>query len=137
MALTVSIYRDARLRGDCTNGGISGLEAGNVGLTLMNVNGPDDEPREGFPPALLVPHLCFGEQKGRRLARIVPAVHAPNDVELGACEWVPASGWAMFGGNYAATSDSRFWEKLREVLELEPHEFTGTNGAVPIHDRFE
>lgn len=137
MALTVSIFRDARLRGDCTNNGISGSNRGAVGLTLMNVDGPDKEPRDGYPPALLVAHLPFGEQKGRRLVRIVPAVFAPNDVELGASPWIPASGWAMFGGNYAATSDSRFWEKLREILELEPHEFTGTNGAVPIHDRYE
>ena len=37
----------------------------------------------------------------------------------------------MMGGNYAATSDSRFGEAVRKRI--------GPNfyGAVPIHDRFE
>lgn len=37
----------------------------------------------------------------------------------------------MMGGNYGATSDSRFGRKIEEILG---HKFYG---ALPIHDRFE
>ena len=37
----------------------------------------------------------------------------------------------MMGGNYAATSDSRFSDKVEQMLG---HHFYG---AVPIHDRVE
>jgi hypothetical protein len=37
----------------------------------------------------------------------------------------------MMGGNYAATSDSRFSDKIEEMLGH------GFYGAVPIHDRVE
>jgi hypothetical protein len=39
--------------------------------------------------------------------------------------------WTMMGGNYAATSDSRFSDKIEEMLGH------GFYGAVPIHDRVE
>ena len=37
----------------------------------------------------------------------------------------------MFGGNYGATSDSRFSEKVEEMMG------SSFYGAVPIHDRVE
>jgi hypothetical protein len=37
----------------------------------------------------------------------------------------------MMGGNYAATSDSRFSDKIEEMLGVHFY------GAVPIHDRVE
>jgi hypothetical protein len=39
----------------------------------------------------------------------------------------------MFGGNYASSSDSRFGEAGRNMLE-QPEAFIG---AIPIHDRYE
>lgn len=124
MALTISIFRAARFP-DCTNGGISGAERGAKGLCLMNVSGPDREPSDDYPAALLVKHTPFGDHDGRRLCRIVPAV-------LEAGQWVPARGWHMMGGNYGACSDSRFGEAVRELLGVEFY-----NGAIPIHDRTE
>ena len=40
-------------------------------------------------------------------------------------------GGSMMGGNYAATSDSRFSDKIEQMLG---HHFYG---AIPIHDRVE
>lgn len=124
MALTISIFRAARFP-DCTNGGISGAERGAKGLCLMNVVGPDRTPSDDYPPALLVEHVPFGRDDGRRLVRIVPA-------ELIGGEWRVAPGWWMMGGNYGACSDSRFGEHVRELLGVQFY-----NGAVPIHDRRE
>lgn len=127
MGLHVSIYRPARF-GDCTNGGISSRERDAKGLCLVNVNGPFD-PSDEYPAALLIEHLPFGPEKGRRLAQVVPA-------ELEAGAWKPAPGWWMFGGHYAATSDSRMGEKIREILQLEPDEFPASD-AIKIMDRRE
>lgn len=127
MGLIASIYRDAR-GGDCTNGGVSGRDRGAVGLCLVNVDGPF-KPCDEYPPAMLVEHLPFGPDKGRRLCRVVPC-----EQDAGG-EWRPSPGWMMFGGNYCATSDSRFGEHVRELLQLDPHEFH--TGAIPIHDRTE
>jgi hypothetical protein len=45
-------------------------------------------------------------------------------------EWIEAPGWWMMGGNYAATSDSRFSDAIEAI--------GGTRGmAVKIHDRIE
>lgn len=124
MGLTVEIYRAAERNCDCTNGGISGATQGAAGLCLVNVDGPF-HPRADYPPALLVKHAPFGDEPGRRMVRIVPAVPDGHG-------WKPAPGWAMMGGNYAATSDSRFGHKIRELLDG-----AYFYGAVPIHDRYE
>lgn len=101
--LIVSVYR--RRGGDCTLGGITSTHDE---LTLMNASGPF-EPRDERPPVVIVPGPA-GDPTA------FPAV------QRGA-EWVKAPGSWAFGGNYVATSDSRF----REV--------TSFYGAVPVHDR--
>lgn len=111
MGLTVYVYRSDL--GDCTNGGISS-RAGS--LCLINVEGPS-EPSDLAPAALLMPH----SPTGKPYARIVPA--GPDGE--------PAPGWWMMGGNYAASSDSRFREAVDATLG---HAFYG---AIPIHDRQE
>ena len=100
MGLRVSIYRDSGSDYDCTNGGISSKF---TELTLINVPGPFD-PTPNAPAAVL---------ESGASARIVP-VFKPEGT-LG----------PMFGGNYAASSDSRF------------RKAAGIYGAVAIHDRFE
>lgn len=108
---------------DATNGGIS-REPDQ--LTIVNVEGPSYiQPSDEFPAAILVKHTPFGDVDGRRMVRVVPAVQ--DD----AGDWKPAPGWSMFGGNYAACSDSRFGEAVRRLLGVDFY------GAVPIHDRFE
>jgi len=102
MGLRVSIYRDSGSDYDCTNGGISSKF---TELTLVNVPGPFD-PTPDAPAAIL-------EAVDKGSARIVP-VFQPEGT-LG----------PMFGGNYAASSDSRF------------RKAAGIYGAVAIHDRFE
>jgi hypothetical protein len=38
------------------------------------------------------------------------------------------TGWTMFGGSYAMTSDSRFVERIRHLLDFDFY------GAIPVHD---
>ena len=103
MGLIVNVYKCGV---DCTNGGISsGVDA----LTLINVPGPFN-PTPNAPAAMLAPGFFAGT------LRIVPA---------------DAPGRGMMGGNYAATSDSRFAQACRDLLGGEFY------GAVAIHDRFE
>lgn len=108
MGLIVSVYRDKRL-GDCTNGGASSKHDE---LTLVNVDGPF-EPQPHRPAALLV------KGASRGIARIV--MQDDHD----------AKRWTMMGGNYAATSDSRFTKAVEAITGAPFY------GAVAIHDRVE
>ena len=114
MGLLVEIYKAAR-GGDCTMGGISSKA---LELCLVNVTGPF-EPSEHIHAAMLV----RGNLPGT--LRIVPAVKSVTG------QWLQDSRWLMFGGNYAATSDSRFTDACEKLLD---HRFYG---AVAIHDRHE
>lgn len=120
--LHVSIYRNARF-GDCSNGGISSPVRGAKGLCLVNVRGPF-QPSAEFPAALLLLNRVPGS------VRIIPAELVGEDPSRLA-SWKPAPGWPMFGGNYAASSDSRFGEAIERILGAPFY------GAVPIHDRYE
>lgn len=116
MGLIVDVYRSARREGaDCTMGGISSQF---VSLCLVNVEGPF-EPNDKAPAALLIDGALPGT------LRILPAVPGMDG------SYVRAPGWLMMGGNYAATSDSRFSDTCARMLG---HTFYG---AVPIHDRQE
>ena len=111
MGLLVSVYRDSNGI-DCTNGGVSSTDI--KGLCLTNVSGPFN-PSEVYPAAVMVVrHFGFGS-----VLSIVPEENF--------------KGQHMFGGNYASTSDSRFGEAAREMLDGEQYWI----GAVPIHDRAE
>lgn len=112
MGLIVSVYRDASGY-DCTLGGVSSKHKD---LLVVNVEGPF-EPAADLPAVILERHVpgCL---------RIVPAVREGS-------KWVRASGWWMFGGNFAHTSDSRFGEAARALLGTEFY------GAVAVHDRQE
>lgn len=104
MGLRVSVYR--RGNWDSTNGGVSGKVSD---LTVINIDGPF-EPTDDAPAVVLV-------EGALNTAKIVP---------------VDAVGqWTMFGGNYAACSDSRFSDAVAGILG---HRFYG---AVAIHDRIE
>lgn len=111
MGLLVSVYRADRQ--DCTNGGISARARM---LCLVNVDGPF-EPTFEIPAAMLTTNNVGNPV-------IKPAFYVSERV------WEVANGWFMMGGNYAATSDSRFSEA---VAKLSP----GFYGALPIHDRQE
>ena len=111
MGLLVSVYRDSNGI-DCTNGGVSSTDI--KGLCLINVSGPFN-PSDDYPAAVLVVrHFWFGS-----VLSIVPEENF--------------KGQHMFGGNYASSSDSRFGEAGRNMLE-QPEAFIG---AIPIHDRYE
>ena len=111
MGLLVSVYKDSSGT-DCTNGGVSSKDI--KGLCLTNVSGPFN-PSDDYPAAILVVrHFGFGSALS-----IVPEENF--------------KGQHMFGGNYASTSDSRFGEAAREMLDGEQYWI----GAVPIHDRAE
>ena len=109
MGLLVNVYKTEGC--DCTNGGVS--SKWNIkGLCLTNVPGPFN-PSEDYPAAQLVKQsFYFGDS-----VKIIPEE----------CE----GKQTMMGGNYAATSDSRFSDAIAARLG---HNFYG---AVPIHDRVE
>lgn len=111
MGMIVSVYRADR--GDCTNGGMSAFA---TKLCLVNVDGPF-EPSYDIPAAILTTN------------NVGNPVIKPARQDVG-CPWTVQPGWFMFGGNYAATSDSRFSEA---VSKLSPDFY----GALPIHDRQE
>ena len=106
-ALPISVYRNARF-GDCTNGGISGRYDR---LLLVCDDGFIDIDDDNLPENLVkvVKRRLFGSD----VYHIEP-VAKPNGV-----------GW-MMGGNYGATSDSRFSKMVG-----------GMYGAIAIHDRQE
>jgi hypothetical protein len=95
MGLIVSVYRDADLRGDCSNGGFSSRF---TKLTLVNVEGPFD-PTDDAPAALLVK---------REHGNVVVVDPRQN------------GRWTMFGGNFVSCSDSRFH---RAVEALSGYDF--------------
>jgi len=113
MGLHVSVYRFPL--GECTLGGISSKA---TDLCLVNVDGPFS-PDEKCPAAMLVPG------NGRGLVKIVPAVLDANK------RYSQDPRWVMMGGNYAATSDSRFHRAVEKITG------SASYGAVPIHDRIE
>lgn len=113
MGLIAEVYRSNL--GDCTNGGISRAAQ----LTIMNIEGPF-EARADAPAAMLVQGLSHDT------VRIVPAAFKAFENR-----WIPDPRWTMMGGNYAATSDSRFFQAIEAILG---HRFYG---AVAIHDRIE
>ena len=64
-----------------------------------------------------------------------PAVRLVNGNLPGTVKIVPdnvGDRWPMFGGNYAATSDSRFGEAISKMTGKKFE-----HGIVPVHDRFE
>lgn len=113
MGLTVSVYKNPM--GDCTLRGISSTVQD---LCLVNVDGPS-APGAQQPAAMLVK----GNMPG--LVKIVPAFLDENK------KYKTMPGWWMMGGNYAATSDSRFHRAVESITGHPSY------GAVPIHDRIE
>jgi hypothetical protein len=112
MGLIVDVYRRPADM-DCS---LNGISEQFTELVLVNVDGPF-EPKSNRPAAILESH-----QPG--CLRIVPAEKLGNG-------YVKIKSWTMMGGNYGATSDSRFSEACEKLLG---HCFYG---AVPIHDRIE
>ena len=109
MGLTLSVYRSAEF-GDCTNGGAT---ATCKTITVVNIDGPS-KPTKDSP--------AFKLTKGPyNSLRLVP-VDDPREKK---------GAGPMMGGNYAATSDSRFGEACRKLLG------TDFYGAVAVHDRYE
>lgn len=108
MGLHVAIFKNSSSRTDCAMNGVS---ARHTELTITNVPGPF-EPTKQAPAAKLLPGFLPGT------ARIVP-------------DEVPEGKRSMFGGNYAATSDSRFTRAVEDLIDAPFY------GAVPIHDRVE
>lgn len=113
MGLLVSVYKNPL--GDCTLNGISSKA---TDLCLVNVDGPFS-PDDKHPAAMLI------RGNGAGLVKIVPAL---LDDKM---RYSADPRWVMMGGNYAATSDSRFHRAVEKI--------TGgaSYGAVPIHDRIE
>jgi len=108
MGLLVEVYKWSL--GDCTNGGVSSKHNK---LCITNMEGPF-EPRDDSPAAMLIQHPSVKEH-----CYIVPK------------ELIDSGRIFMSGGNFAYSSDTRFWQAVNKL--------TGTKGsfAVSIHDRTE
>ena len=114
MGLHVSIYRDIDGT-DCTNNGVSSRDID--GLCITNIDAPF-EPCDRYPAAELVKQtFSFGSCVKVHSVKVIPTEVKHKST--------------MMGGNYAATSDSRFSNAIRSLLG---HDFYG---AVAIHDRVE
>lgn len=117
MGLPVDLYSNARYRA-CANGGVTERYDRFV---VVNIPGPF-EPADDAPALLLVP----GNLRG--YAKLVAAV----SVNGGWFEKRPEGMIGpMMGGNYAGTSDSRFREAVEKITGR------GSEGLVPVHDRYE
>lgn len=108
--LTLEVFRG---RFEATNGGLSS------GVTEITVVGLG-KGSEMFAPDSRAPAFRL-ESHVPGCLRLVPV----DDPRAGNC------AGPMFGGNYAATSDSRFSKVCERLLG---HRFYG---AVAIHDRYE
>ena len=115
MGLAVGVFRSSMQ--DCTRNGISSKA---TDLCLVNVDGPS-MPGCGIPAALLVKGNIEGTVK------VVPAIINGDG------EYVPTKAWVMMGGNFAYTSDSRFYKAVQVLVGAGAASY----GAVPIHDRIE
>jgi hypothetical protein len=109
MGLNISVFKDSSSNYDCTAGGITSRFNR---LCVVNVNGPFD-PTDDTPAVMLV--------KG----------NMPGTVKIVPVEELDKGSWTMFGGNYAATSDSRFSQAIEKIVGGRFY------GAVPVHDRVE
>jgi len=114
-ALPINVYRSSL--GDCTNGGISSK------YDKLLVYCPDgfieidsDNVPENF--VMIENRHVFGNT-------IIPTIY-PSEIKNGK-PVVRGGKWYMMGGNYGATSDSRF----NALIEGDFY------GAVAIHDRYE
>lgn len=114
MGLNLTVYRTP-VFGDCT---LRGISSNHDEVVVVNVEGPS-KPSDDRPAVMLVDGALRGT------VRIVPAVENPDG------SWSPEPRWTMFGGNYAATSDSRWSEAIEARLGARFY------GAVAIHDRIE
>jgi len=122
LALGIDIYTDGS---DCTNGGLS-AKASKAGMVSYAVG--DGVPLDGYAdPRELVQspgrNAIFRLVQGRG-GVILVADPTPEQVEAAGGDAGRLMG-PMMGGNYGATSDSRFARA------------TGIYGAIPIHDRYE
>lgn len=117
MGLLISVLRNAEL-GDCTKDGISSRYKT---LCVVNASGPfkPENHIDASPPVIVERH-----QPG--CLRIVPAYWNSSKER-----WDIVPLHTSMGGNYGATSDSRFTELCERLLG---HRFYG---AVAIHDRIE
>ncbi len=112
MGLIVNVYRDAHFEKDGIDCSNNGMSSAFTRLCVINVDGPF-EPKDDMPAVVL--------EEG------------PYDtVRLKPVDLVDSGIMSMFGGNYAATSDSRFGKAICRITGQDY-----AHGIVPIHDRVE
>ena len=114
-ALPVNVYRTAKY-GDCTNGGISSKF--DTLLVACDEGFIDIDPNN-------VPENFAMVELRHVMGKIIPTIYPADITPTG--NVIPREGkWWMMGGNYGATSDSRFSRMIGDMY-----------GAVAIHDRYE
>ncbi|NKY53887.1 hypothetical protein [Nocardia vermiculata] len=131
--LTLHVYRNAAAEMDHTNGGITATatRVTLVGISVEDLGGevtrlPDwqvSTPTEDAPPVVAVVNRRWNGTA--RYAFLAPAEIRDNEIQR------PPAGRYMFGGNYAATHDSRFRNALSYYLNNEGPD------VLRVHDRTE
>lgn len=130
--LRVQILRPAE-RGDCSLNGISNRypDAVIVGVRYREASGGSVEAAAVKRGLKALPRIFAASQRAAEVELVVRQIGGGLYVHA---EPVEGNGrWAMFGGCYIDTSDSRFGELL--------HAIYGDNrsqvGPIPLHDRYE
>lgn len=142
--LVLDVYRTSR-RGDCTNGGVSATHADLLLVGILDERrtftaGVDVLPTE-YAPHGARRHFLGDEGPTRPTVALQICARSffvsENYAALVPVEWDHEANryrrthsWVMFGGNYAATSDSR-------LSELAAHFLHYRASILPIHDRVE
>jgi hypothetical protein len=114
MRQLVSVYRDAEIRTDCSNGGISARFVRLLAVTPDELD-PDMPMLDEFTPVAVLTESV----RGYPVLRPHPALLRGGP-----------RAWTSFGGNFASSSDSRFLDAVEDIAGFRAR-------AVPIHDREE
>lgn len=129
-ALRLNVLRDSALGMDCTRGGASSTHTVLHLVGYVQDNQPTIHPmRRGVPKVLRAGDAPVVIQV-RYVFSTPTLALVPLEWDAEAQDWFYRPG-TMMGGNYAASSDSRFSELAAELLG---HPFYG---ALAIHDRRE
>ena len=115
--LTIYVYRSCL--GDCTNHGVSSKYNR---LLVACPDGPDEVDSDDLPEnfMMLENRYIYGD-------KVCPTLYPAEVAEDGTLKH-RGEKWYMMGGNYGATSDSRFSALIEDK---------NFYGAVAIHDRVE
>ena len=129
--LTASVLRDASLP-DCSLNGVSARFCRVVVTNVRCSKHSTERERDAVKRGRAELPRIFGPDDATAEVELVVR-HLAGDLYVHAEPLEGAGRWAMFGGAYITTSDSRFDEILRAIYGDGRRQV----GPIPLHDRFE